>query len=74
MMASLLAGLAFSNTSLGVVHAMAHSLGGWLDLPHGLCNAILLDPAVAYNFESERALSKYSASYGHEIVSAIKNW
>jgi alcohol dehydrogenase class IV len=29
---------------------MAHSLGGWLDLPHGLCNAILLDHAVAYNF------------------------
>lgn len=50
MMASLLAGLAFSNASLGVVHAMAHSLGGWFDLPHGLCNAILLDCAVAYNF------------------------
>lgn len=50
MMASLLAGLAFSNASLGVIHAMAHSLGGWLDLPHGLCNAILLDKAVAYNF------------------------
>lgn len=50
MMASLLAGLAFSNASLGVVHAMAHPLGGWLDLPHGLCNAILLDGAVAYNF------------------------
>ncbi len=51
VMASLLAGLAFSNASLGVIHAMAHSLGGWLDLPHGLCNAILLDHAVAYNFE-----------------------
>lgn len=50
MMASLLAGLAFSNASLGVIHAMAHSLGGWLDLPHGLCNAILLDSAVSYNF------------------------
>ncbi|MDD2384076.1 MAG: iron-containing alcohol dehydrogenase [Sulfurospirillaceae bacterium] len=50
MMASLLAGLAFSNASLGIVHAMAHSLGGWLDLPHGLCNAILLDKAVKYNF------------------------
>ncbi|MDD3343157.1 MAG: iron-containing alcohol dehydrogenase [Sulfurospirillaceae bacterium] len=49
MMASLLAGLAFSNASLGVIHAMAHSLGGWLDLPHGLCNAILLDKAVKYN-------------------------
>lgn len=50
MMASLLAGLAFSNASLGVIHAMAHPLGGLLDLPHGLCNAILLDSAVAYNF------------------------
>jgi len=50
VMASLLSGLAFSNASLGVIHAMAHSLGGWLDLPHGLCNAILLDHAVAYNF------------------------
>lgn len=50
MMASLLAGLAFSNASLGVVHAMAHPLGGLLDLPHGLCNAILLDRAVAFNF------------------------
>lgn len=50
MMASLLSGLAFSNASLGIIHATAHSLGGWLDLPHGLCNAILLDHAVAYNF------------------------
>ncbi|NCD11158.1 MAG: iron-containing alcohol dehydrogenase [Epsilonproteobacteria bacterium] len=54
MMASLLAGLAFSNASLGVVHAMAHSLGGWLDLPHGLCNAILLDHAVEYNFDASK--------------------
>jgi alcohol dehydrogenase class IV len=50
MMGSLLAGLAFSNASLGAVHAMAHSLGGQTDLPHGLCNAILLDHVVAYNY------------------------
>ncbi len=49
-LASLEAGLAFSNASLGAVHAMAHSLGGLLDLPHGECNAILLDHVVAYNF------------------------
>jgi len=52
MLASLLAGLAFSNASLGAVHAMAHSLGGFLDLPHGLCNAILLPHVVAYNFDA----------------------
>ena len=49
-LASLQAGLAFSNASLGAVHAMAHSLGGLLDLPHGECNAILLNHVVAFNF------------------------
>lgn len=49
MLASLEAGLAFSNASLGAVHAMAHSLGGYLDLPHGECNAILLDHVMSFN-------------------------
>jgi alcohol dehydrogenase class IV len=52
MLASLEAGLAFSNASLGAVHAMAHSLGGLLDSVHGECNAILLPHVVAFNFES----------------------
>ncbi|RJX36276.1 MAG: iron-containing alcohol dehydrogenase [Desulfurivibrio sp.] len=52
MQASLEAGLAFSNASLGAVHAMAHSLGGFLDRPHGECNAILLDHVVSFNYES----------------------
>jgi alcohol dehydrogenase class IV len=52
MYASLYAGLAFSNAILGAVHAMAHSLGGFLDLPHGLCNAILLDHVADYNYLS----------------------
>jgi alcohol dehydrogenase len=56
-LASLQAGLAFSNASLGAVHAMAHSLGGLLDLPHGECNALLLDHVVNYNFPS--AIERY---------------
>lgn len=52
MLASLQAGLAFSNAILGATHAMAHSLGGYLDLPHGECNAILLDHVVSYNLSS----------------------
>jgi alcohol dehydrogenase class IV len=52
MLGSLLAGLAFSNTSLGAVHAMAHSLGGFSDLPHGECNAVLLEHVVAYNYSA----------------------
>lgn len=51
MLGSLYAGLAFSNASLGAVHAMAHSLGGLLDLPHGECNAILLSRVVEFNFD-----------------------
>lgn len=40
--ACFLAGMAFSNAGLGFVHAMAHQLGGVYDLPHGVCNAMLL--------------------------------
>jgi alcohol dehydrogenase class IV len=50
MQASLQAGLAFSNASLGTVHAMAHSLGGFKDLPHGECNALLLPHVIDFNF------------------------
>jgi alcohol dehydrogenase class IV len=50
MLASLQAGLAFSNASLGAVHAMAHSLGGYLDLPHGESNALLLEHVLRFNY------------------------
>lgn len=52
MQGSLQAGLAFSNAILGATHAMAHSLGGALDLAHGECNAILLDHVIEFNFAS----------------------
>jgi alcohol dehydrogenase class IV len=58
MLGSLYAGLAFSNASLGCVHSMAHSLGGYLDLPHGECNAIILPHVVDFNYSS--ATEKYS--------------
>ncbi len=47
--AEYLAGIAFNNASLGYVHSMAHQLGGLYDLPHGVCNAILLPYVEAYN-------------------------
>ncbi len=55
LQASLQAGLAFSNASLGAVHALAHSLGGLLDLPHGQCNSILLEHVIALNYETAPA-------------------
>jgi alcohol dehydrogenase len=51
MLASLEAGIAFSNASLGAAHAMAHSLGGVLDLAHGECNAIVLSNVIEFNFD-----------------------
>ncbi len=44
-----LAGIAFNNASLGYVHAMAHQLGGFYNLPHGVCNAILLPYVERFN-------------------------
>jgi alcohol dehydrogenase len=47
--AQFLAGMAFNNASLGLVHGMAHQLGGFYDLPHGVCNAILLPHVTKFN-------------------------
>lgn len=47
--AQYLAGAAFNNASLGYVHAMAHQLGGYYNLPHGVCNAILLPFVEEFN-------------------------
>jgi alcohol dehydrogenase len=47
--AQFLAGMAFNNASLGHVHAMAHQLGGFYNLPHGVCNAILLPCVCDFN-------------------------
>jgi len=47
--ASALAGMAFTNASLGLVHSMAHKIGGEFAVTHGLANAILLPYVIAYN-------------------------
>lgn len=65
MYGSLLAGMAFSNASLGLVHAMAHSLGGLLGLPHGMCNALLLEHVVAFNYD---AASERYDQVGHAMA------
>jgi len=68
MLASLQAGLAFSNASLGAVHAMAHSLGGLLDLPHGQCNAMLLDGVVDFNYgQAEQRYRNIATAMGIEV-------
>lgn len=50
--AQFLAGMAFNNASLGYVHAIAHQFGGIYNLPHGVCNAILLPHVERFNLIS----------------------
>ena len=49
--AQYMAGMAFSNAGLGLVHAMSHQLSGLYDLPHGVCNAVLLPYVMEYNLD-----------------------
>ncbi len=68
MLASLHAGMAFSNAGLGIVHAMAHSLGGTSNLPHGECNALLLEFGVDFNFpEAEERFCRVAAALGLDL-------
>lgn len=55
--AQYIAGMAFSNVGLGVVHGMAHPLGAIFDVPHGVANALLLPVIMEYN--APAALDKY---------------
>ena len=77
------AGMAFSNAGLGMVHAMAHALGGHYNLPHGVCNAVLLPYVLNFDMmKSEFAprfevladamgLSYNAGSAAQAVVSAI---
>jgi lactaldehyde reductase len=47
--AQYIAGMAFSNVGLGVVHGMAHPMGSLFDVPHGVANALLLPTIMEFN-------------------------
>lgn len=55
--AQYIAGMAFSNVGLGVVHGMAHPLGAIFDIPHGVANALLLPTVMEFNMPA--AIDKY---------------
>ena len=54
MQSVIMATLAFSNTRLGNVHAMALPLGGWFDVAHGTAVAVLLPHVMAFNRDAAR--------------------
>jgi len=56
-LAQYIAGMGFSNVGLGLVHGMAHPLGAYFDIPHGVANALLLPIVMKYNATS--CIEKY---------------
>jgi len=61
--ASCLAGVAFSNSGLGLTHSMAHALGARFHLPHGRANAILLPYVMSYNAGCADSLTPVAKRY-----------
>ena len=66
--ASMTAGLAFTNVSLGIVHSMAHTIGSFFGIAHGLADAVLLPYVIAFNRIDESARNTYQA-FAEEIGS-----
>lgn len=73
---STMAGLAFANVGLGIVHSIAHAFGGIFHVPHGLANAVLLPYVIDFNRESPAAAEKYQyleKLLGRELRTAIED-
>ena len=68
LIASNMAGIAFSHSMVGCVHGMAHAVGGIFRVPHGVANAILLPHGMEYNFEEVKdKLAKLAPIMGEEV-------
>lgn len=70
-----MAGMAFSNSGLGMVHGIAHALGGKYDMAHGLANAIVLPYAMKYNqkdIQVEEKFNKLSCVLGKDIIVIVE--
>jgi alcohol dehydrogenase len=63
LLGSMFAGIAFSWARLGNVHAMAHPLGGFFNIPHGIANAVLLPVIMEYNALADRG--KYEKIFNY---------
>jgi lactaldehyde reductase len=71
-MAQYIAGMGYSNVGLGLVHGMAHPLGGFYSAPHGVANGILLAPVMAFNAASTgEKLRDIAAAFGVEGAASM---
>lgn len=68
MYGTLQGGIAFSNASLGLIHAAAHSIGGITDALHGLCVASVLPAVIEYNYPSApRRFATVATALGRSV-------
>ena len=63
--AATMAGMAFANAFLGVCHSMAHKLGAFHHLPHGVANALLIEDVMRFNASSVPAKMGTFSQYSH---------
>ena len=70
-LASMIAGVAFTNAGLGLAHAMAHVLGSFHQVPHGIANAILLPHVMEFNLEARPELFRELAQAMGEDVAGL---
>ena len=63
--ASTMAGMAFANAFLGVCHSMAHKLGAFHHLPHGVANALMIDEVLRFNASEAPAKMGTFSQYDH---------
>ena len=63
--ASTMAGMAFANAFLGVCHSMAHKLGAFHHLPHGIANALMIDEVLRFNASETPAKMGTFPQYDH---------
>ena len=59
--AACMAGIAFTNSNLGIIHSMAHAMGARFHLAHGRANALLMDAVIAYNADLAGTANNYAA-------------
>ncbi len=71
--ASYMAGVAFTNSGLGIVHGIAHPLGAYFGVPHGLVCALCLPLAIELNHAAmEPAYTLFSQTIGGDLLERIK--
>lgn len=63
--AATIAGMAFANAFLGVCHSMAHKLGSFHHLPHGIANALMIDEVIKFNMSDAPAKMGTFSQYDH---------